>query len=445
MTFLPFSIICLGSIFRKPIFGFFTIFTCNYFIIAFFRYSGQTGMSFIIDVLIILTLIATLVQSALYQTIRWNRLKNPAVIGMTVWMIYTILEILNPTAKFEAWITSRQLIYGCLIIAILTSVLFSKTKYVYTLIIVLSAFTLAASIKAILQKFIGFDPVETHWLYEEGGALTHIIATGTRYFSFFSDASNLGSNMGFATIVYSIIALYTKNPFIRIYYLIVSGLACYSMFLSGTRGAIVVPLGGLAYFCILSKNIKGILISSILLVGIFCFFAFTNIGASNASIRRMRTAFTPSEDASFNVRKENQKLIAQYMKNKPFGEGMGLGGVEAQRFGESYINSIPVDSWYVKLWVETGWVGLSLYLIILLSTLFWGSYNLMFKTHNKKLKSIIAALGSGCFGLMISAYGNSFFGQYPTHFIVFICLTLMVIAPYIEDCNDTIINLKTIK
>lgn len=52
------------------------------------------------------------------------------------------------------------------------------------------------------------------------------------------------------------------------------------------------------------------------------------IGQGNAQIRRMRTAFRPSEDASFNVRKENQKVLADHLKDKPFGEGLGLSGVE---------------------------------------------------------------------------------------------------------------------
>lgn len=39
----------------------------------------------------------------------------------------------------------------------------------------------------------------------------------------------------------------------------------------------------------------------------YVFFAHTYIGESNTSIRRMRTAFRPTEDASYIVRKENQK------------------------------------------------------------------------------------------------------------------------------------------
>mgnify|MGYP006910459374 FL=1 len=51
------------------------------------------------------------------------------------------------------------------------------------------------------------------------------------------------------------------------------------------------------------------------------------------------------------------------MKYKPFGEGLGLSGDRAgERISKRFTTSIPTDSWYVKIWVETGAVGLTLYL-----------------------------------------------------------------------------------
>ena len=52
-------------------------------------------------------------------------------------------------------------------------------------------------------------------------------------------------------------------------------------------------------------------ISAFAVIMLYAFFAFTEIGDGNALIRRMRTAFRPQEDTSFNVRIENQKLIAE--------------------------------------------------------------------------------------------------------------------------------------
>ncbi len=432
MGALPFLLIGFAYTFKSPLFCFLVFFTGNYFIMTLFRYSGMSGLSFLIDIAIVLTLIVALIHTALFHNIPWKRVMNPVTFGALVWMIYTFLEVLNPNSMFSAWVASRQMIYGCLAVVIMSCIVYTKKSYIQTTLLLLAFFTLISAFKAIWQKHVGFDPIESRWLYEEGGAVTHIIFSGIRYFSIFTDASNFGSNMGFTTLIFFIMPFYIKNPLIKGFYIFVAALSCYGMFISGTRGAIVVPLAGLAYFCLLGKNFKAFSASVVLFLFLFCFFAFTTLGESNNYIRRMRTAFTPSEDASFNVRKENQNLIRSYMHNKPFGVGLGLGGVEAQRFGETYISTIPVDSWYIKLWVETGWIGLTLYLLIVLSAIFWGSYNIMFRIKDPTLRGTMAALASGCFGLLVSAYGNSFFGQFPTHFIVFTALGLMAIAPHIE-------------
>ena len=118
------------------------------------------------------------------------------------------------------------------------------------------------------------------------------------------------------------------------------------------------------------------------------------------------------------VRKENQKRLAEYLKYKPFGEGLGLGGVEARKYGSRLTTLIPHDSFYVKIWMETGIVGLVLFLTIYVCTLLRGCYLIMFRIKNNELRGILTAIACGIFGLMISAYGNAFFFQFPTGFII---------------------------
>ena len=83
-------------------------------------------------------------------------------------------------------------------------------------------------------------------------------------------------------------------------------------------------------------------------------------------IRRMRTAFKPTEDASFNVRIENQKIIAQYLKKHPMGAGIG-GHITTPRWeNDQYIDyRIPPDSFYVDIWSQGGTYGLVLYLSLI--------------------------------------------------------------------------------
>lgn len=306
-------------------------------------------------------------------------------------------------------------------------------KRLRVIMLLLSVFTLTAVAKAVYQKYAGFDEIETAMLIETKMYRTHLLSDVTRYFSFFTDAGNFGSNMGFAAILFGISAIFVKKRSIRIYYTVIAMCAIYALFISGTRGALFVPIGGIILFTFLSKNIK--LMGATIFFGLFfyVFFAHTYIGEGNTSIRRMRTAFRPTEDASYMVRKENQKRLGEYLKGRPFGEGLGLGGVEAMKYGNRLTTLIPHDSFYVKLWMETGIVGLMLYLAIYVSALLRGCYLIMFRIKNDELRGMLTAIACGIFGMMVSAYGNAFFGQFPTGFIIILFLSVLLNGEHIDQ------------
>ena len=427
----PILLIAGYQVLCKPLILFLIIFTINYYLIGLTRYVYLSGISFLMDILMISTLLLIIIHSALLKNIDWKYGLNTLTVGSFIWMLYCLAQIINPTGMLQAWILSRGLIINGFLISLLVSLLCIKYKTVKLILFMLSIFALTAFLKAAMQKFIGFDRGEQLWL-NRGGAITHLIASGTRYFSFFTDAGNFGSNMGCTGVIFTIVACYIKSKPLKIYYAIVAIASLYSMFLSGTRGAMIVPLGGLALFTILSKNIKVMTIGSFSLLFIYVFFAFTMIGQNNPQIRRMRTAFTPTEDGSFNVRKANQERLAEYLKNKPFGEGIGLSGVENQKMSYRFTTTIPHDSWYVKIWVETGIVGLILYLGFLFISIAHGAWIIMFRIKNKELKGLLTGLLCGVTGMLLSAYGNAFWGQYPTCIVAFTGLALVLKGIYFD-------------
>lgn len=173
--------------------------------------------------------------------------------------------------------------------------------------------TLLAAAKGYWQKNKGFDSTELSWLWAYG-ARTHFIHSGIRYFSFFTDAGLFGASMGLSCTVFTLTFFYTKNLFLRLFYLIVGMAGFYGLLISGTRSAIAVPIAGLGLFLFLSKSWKIGIISFILLVGGVGMLKYTKIGESNKLIRRMRTVFD-TEDQSMMARFENQKALnATWMK-----------------------------------------------------------------------------------------------------------------------------------
>ena len=287
---------------RYPVALFFIIFTVNYYLLAATRYIQIDGISFLMDSLMALLFVLIIIHSALSRDIEWKHAINTFTIGMFIWLLYCLAEIANPTGLLEAWLLSRSLILNGFLISLIISLVITKNGQVRWIITLLSIFSLSAALKAFAQKYIGFDYGELQWL-NNGGALTHIIGYGTRYFSFFTDAGNFGSNMGCASLLFALMAIYVSKIGQRIYYFSVAIICLIAMFMSGTRGAMIVPIGGLMLYTLMSKNLKACILGGLSLIFLYVFFAFTTIGQSNVMIRRMRTAFTPSEDASFNVRK----------------------------------------------------------------------------------------------------------------------------------------------
>lgn len=430
--FFPFFLVTIVQAFRHPFVGLCSLFTFNYFFIPWMRYTQGRGLSIWYDAAIILLLIILLIFSYQQGKVLWKYTKNVLTIGGFIWASYTVLEIINPTAITEAWIYARGTIYSTLFISIIGVLIITSYKRLRIIIYFLSAFTLIAIFKAIYQKNIGFDAIETEMLIETEAYKTHLLPDITRYFSIFTDAGNFGSNMGFAAILFGISAIYIKGRGIRAYFIIVSLCATYALFISGTRGALFVPIAGVILFAFLSKNLKLMTVTTVFGLCVYIFFAHTYIGQGNTQIRRMRTAFKPTKDASYLVRQENKRKLAVYLKYRPFGEGLGLGGVEAQKYGERLTTRIPHDSAYVKLWMETGIVGLVLFLTIYIGTLLRGCYLIIFRIKNNELRGVLTAIACGVFGLLVSAYGNAFLTQFPTGLMVILFLSVLVNGEHID-------------
>jgi hypothetical protein len=308
------------------------------------------------------------------------------------------------------------------------ALLFINTNRKLDIFLVLwGVFSLLATFKGILQNTIGVDPWEKAWL-DAGGAITHILFGNLRIFSFMSDAGQFGANQAYTAVVALIVSSVEKNKRRKIFYLIVGILGLYGMLLSGTRGSISVPLAGFGLYFILKKN-KAVMISGfVMMVLIFGFFKYTSIGQDNQQVRRMRSAFDPN-DASLQVRLENQKKLKVYLSTRPMGGGIGHAGVKAQKYlPNAFLSNVATDSWYVLIWAEQGIIGLSLHLFILFYILIKATYLIMFRIRDPIVKIKMAALASGMFGIMVASYGNAVLGTMPTGMLIYSSMAIMLNA-----------------
>ena len=248
VVIMPFLTFYIVTVLNKPYWGFMTLFTLNYFFIGILRYVNVQNSSVIMDILIVFILVSTFLYALCGGKIPWRRANNKLLYISLIWMIYVFFELFNPSAVTEAWIFTRGSFYNFTLLVLLTSLLLDKVKDIKTILFLLSIFTLIAVGKTLMQRYTGFDRGEMDWLIRSTSYKTHLLRTGTRYFSIFSDAGNFGSNMGMAAVIYMILSFYVSSKKLRYYYRFVSLLATYALMMSGTRGAMIVPLGGLAMF-----------------------------------------------------------------------------------------------------------------------------------------------------------------------------------------------------
>jgi hypothetical protein len=377
-----------------------------------------------------LFVVVLLLSYTMFEKVNWKESRNGMLSLFLIWGVYCILEIANPNNVQAAWNISitHYLIYP-IVCAVIVPLAIRNIKGIQWLLIIWSIFILIASFKGYWQKNHGFNAQELHFLYDLGGAKTHIIWSGIRYFSLFSDAANFGVHMAMGIALFGISIFYVKSWYLKLYFGIVIIAAAYGMAISGTRSAVAIPFGALGTYIFLSHNLKARIAGISALVILFLFFTFTSIGDNNQYIHKIRSAFRPSKDASYQVRVYNRDKMKELMINKPFGYGLGLS--KGERFYPKERMPYPPDSWLVSVWVETGIIGLILYLAIHGALFVWCSWILMFKIVNKRLRGLLIAWLGTAAGFYLAAYVNDVM-QYPNSIPIYTAFALCFAGPYID-------------
>lgn len=422
---LPFVIVYLVLVFKNPRIGLYTVLNLGFFANGMIRYStAPFGLS--LDIFLLITLIAALVKARHRDKIY---LKNPFIYGIAVWAIYTFFEIMNPESRsFLAWFYSvRGTSLYMIQLIILTILLLNDPKEIRTFIKIWIVWSVIACLWGLKQLYFGVNHYEQMWL-DAGAYKTHILFGRLRVFSFYSDAGQFGAAMGHIALVCLILSFGPHKFKRKLILWCLAGLFFWGMSVSGTRGALFVPLSGIMVYLFLTKNFK-ILSVGVIIVGLlFGALKFTNVGAGNYQIQRMRSAMDPN-DPSLQVRLTNQRKLSAYLASRPIGGGIGSAGSWGQRFSPgTLLADTPTDSWYVKIWAETGIVGLCVHLGMVFTFIISGVVMIFKMNNDKMLRQMAMALFAGFVGIAFASYGNQIMGQAPSGVVVFMSLSFVWLA-----------------
>jgi len=422
---LPFAAVYIALLFKAPRIGIYTVLNLGFFVNGLIRYStAPFGLS--LDVFLLLTLIAALCK-ATWRSKKY--LKNPFVYGIAAWTAFTIFEVINPEARSTAaWFYSvRGTSLYMIQLIILTTLLLNDPKEMMLFVKTWIVWSVIACLWGLKQLYFGVNHAEQLWL-DAGAYKTHLLFGRLRVFSFYSDAGQFGAAMGHIALVCLIISFGPLKFRNRLVYLTLAGLFFWGMSISGTRGALFVPLSGIMVYLFLTRNFKILSMGVIMVALVFGALKFTSIGAGNYQIQRMRSAMDPN-DPSLQVRLNNQKTLSAYLKSRPIGGGIGSAGSWGQRFSPgTLLADTPTDSWYVRIWAETGMVGLWFHLAMVATSIISGTVMIFRMKNNKALRQVTMALFSGFVGIAVASYGNQVMGQAPTGVVTFMSLAFVWLA-----------------
>lgn len=433
---VPIGLATLVGILLEPKFGVY-LYANFSFMIGMARFmEGDVQIGLGLDGLLVLTFAATLLNA---KRMEWSRLKNPAFFLVLLWLFYTILEYFNPDSPYPpAWFyhaRSFSLSWSFLSLIVLVNPI--TLKDVWLLVKTWIVWSILAALWGFKQQYIGLEQAELNWL-AAGAARTHILWGQLRSFSFYSDAGQFGSEMAGVALICIILFMAEKSWFYRALYFVLSLVIFWGFAVSGTRSALFVLVGGFGAFLVLQRKLMPVIYSAAVGIPLMAVLYFTNIGDSVYQIYRIRTALHPTQDESFLVRLENQQRLKAYLVNLPFGTGIGSSSGAGVRFTPwHWAAQIPPDSWYVQLWIETGIVGLSIYLFVLAGIILTGIWKL-WHLKDPWLITLMLVLLCEFIGICVVSYSNPILGQFPTSTMLYINSMLFASANRWEKKASTV-------
>ena len=372
------------------------------------------------------------------QEARFERTANIMLYTLIVWCGFCTLEVLNDTCGIGidvgGWYTvarmmAFQLIYAFIIFSIYISNPQVLIKYFY----IWGALALFASFWVWKQQNFGFTNAENAFIQGRGRS-THILQGGTliRYFSIYSDAANFGIGIASTAVAFIIFGITAKVRKYKIFFLIVGAACAWAMFPSGTRTAIASLMAGFMAYIFLSKSFKIAIPFTVIFILFVFMLAFTTIGNSNQSIRRMRSAFDKN-DASAGAREINREAMKKYMNEAPWGIGMNVGYQNVPANNKyTFMATVPPDSEYVFIWIHTGIIGITIFLICTAIMLIGACWIVFFKINSPSLRGIGAGLCCAFVSQQLGGYGNQVLMQFPNGLVFYGGLTIVYILPFLE-------------
>ncbi|MCG8374763.1 MAG: O-antigen ligase family protein, partial [Balneolales bacterium] len=366
----------------------------------------------------------------------WSWFNVPGKTVIVLWVGYHLLQVGNPEAASRvAWFyVMRPAVAYPFLYFIAYNML--KTRKDLNLVwgFVVAGITITI-VWGLVQQVRGYFDFEMNYLV--ANEAIHLVYIQGRYriFGTLTSPAQYGVVVTIFSMVFMLMGVFLKRKTKYLYILLaLAGFA--AMVFSGTRTAyIVIPLTIMA-LVVLERSVKLYGLSAVLGV---LFLIVILMPTNNYHIKRIQSVFKTEEDASFQVREQNRKAILPYIYSHPLGGGLGSTGVWGMRFSpHTMLAQFAPDAGYMRVAVELGWVGLILYVVLLVKMFLLSLFSYL-KVKDPDLRILGLALISALSSLFLIEYAQDINGKLPMNILLWILFAVMVKLPELQE-NEKEIN-----
>jgi len=423
---IPFIVACMFN-FK---FGVTATITAAFFVLGVKRLVSDIQLGVLMDVLVAVMFLGLFIKQI--ELHDWSFAKNPISKMILIWIFYNILQVANPSAESRlAWVYTVRTFAGIMILYFLLMYTIDTKQFIKRLIKLWLFLALLGAIWGYVQEYYGLMPFELAWATNPPERYALLWQAGKfRKFSFFSDPLVFGILMAFTSLLCFVLMTgpFSKKKKTMLFFAGVFMLN--GMLFSGTRAAFILPPAGLIFYALITFK-KKVLLSTValLMLGV----VIINIPTSNANIVRLQSAFSPTNDASYQVRVKNQAFIKPFIQKHPLGGGLGSVGEWGKKFSPwSPIANFPPDSGYIRIAVEEGWLGLLLY-VSLLFVVFNSGIKDYFRIRDPELKTYALGMLTVFYSLVIANFPQEAIGQYPINILFFVAIAIINKCRKLDD------------
>ncbi|MFN8342323.1 MAG: O-antigen ligase family protein [Cyclobacteriaceae bacterium] len=409
-----------------PEVGLYLVLLLAFFISVPNRLLEGVPMGISLDVLIVGTMLGILYRSAWHR--KWTAFYTPLTLAIVLWAGMNVLEFANPSAASRAaWFYVIRPAVEYMMMFFVAYIALDTPAKLFRFIFALLGLSVFSALWGIKQATSGYFDWEFNYVFSHD--LVHLVFNYGRWRAIGSIGSPSQFGIIMAFISMFSIALWTamRGFWTKLFLAASAVLTLLAMVYSGTRTAyIVVPI---FYFVwvVLSRNRK-LYYSVIFAVGLMGVVAV--MPTNNYHIQRIQSVFKGSEDASYQTRARNRKMIMPWIAVHPIGGGLGSTGVWGQRFSPgTFLANFPPDSGLVRVAVELGWIGLIFFLNVYYTVMVRGSL-LYWKMQNPRYKAIVAGMIAGIEPLLVAEWGQEVVGVFPMSllFWMFVAVLFRAVA-----------------